>query len=189
MAPLAELVRPGGLELRPAERIGVLGREGVGDGAGRPFEAAQRRLPARPLARRRHGEKPRGPADHDVAHVGKRLADKRDAPDPRLLRARVAGDHVADPFGPGAGLAGAASAEEEPGCPRRVAPRRRALPRPAQFPQPEHALDLSPAQRREKRRLLLLGRAVPRQDVGEAHPAARRGCGLDPVRHGRSSCA
>ena len=120
VAPLAELVRPGGLELRPAQAIRVLGREGVRDGARRPFEPAQRRLPLRPLGCGRDREEPGRAVDHHVAHVGHGLADERDAPDALRRDAAKPADEARHPRGAGARLAGAAPAEEEPGVPGRV---------------------------------------------------------------------
>ena len=55
--------------------------------------------------------------DHHVAHVGERLADERDAHRAPLGDAEEPARHAVDPLGAGAGLAGAAPAEHEPGVP------------------------------------------------------------------------
>ena len=117
VAPFAELVAPRRLELRPAQRVGVLGREGVGERAVSPFEPAQSGLPLRTLARGRHRAQAGRPVDHHVAHVGKSLADQRDAPDRPRRNADNPADQPRDPFGAGPRLAGAAPAEDEPGRP------------------------------------------------------------------------
>ncbi len=86
MAPFRELVAPGGLELRPAQRIRILGREHMRDGAVSPFELRS----VGDQAGRSPGswmrEQARRALDHDVARVSEGLADERDAAAPARRR-------------------------------------------------------------------------------------------------------
>ena len=117
MAPFAELVRPGRLELRAAQAFRILGRKAQRHRAVRPFEPPARGLPLRPLAGGVHREEARDALDHHVADIGQRLADQRDAPDRPRGIARPPERQAADPFRPGARLAGAAPADHQPGEP------------------------------------------------------------------------
>ena len=117
MAPFRELVAPGGLELRPAQRIRILGREHMRDGAVSPFELAQRRRPGRALARLVDLEQAGRALDHDVARGSEGLADERDAAHRLMGQPAEAGGEAHHPFGAGPRLAGAAPAEDEPGRP------------------------------------------------------------------------
>ena len=109
--------RPGGVELRPAQAIRILGGESLGDGALRPFEPAQRRLPPRPLGPGRRASAPRGPRPSRRA---RRRASRRRARCASRAARRCRGlpaGHAVHPLGAGPGLAGAAPAEHEPGVP------------------------------------------------------------------------
>ena len=116
IAPFAELVAPGGVELRPAQAVGVLGREEVGDRAVAPHQAAPAGLGARPVG---FGERqdPGCAFDHDVAHVGQRFADQRQPAVANAGKGRQAAHQPVHPFGSQPGLAGAAAAEHQPGGP------------------------------------------------------------------------
>ena len=84
-APLGELVAPGGVELRAAQLLRVLRREGLRHRAVAPDEPAPRRIHrgrARPRARQEAGR----PLDHHLAHVELGLADQRDADDGSLVK-------------------------------------------------------------------------------------------------------
>ena len=50
VAPLGDLIGPGGAELRPAQTLGVFRGKGFRHRAVRPFDAAARGNPARPLS-------------------------------------------------------------------------------------------------------------------------------------------
>ena len=118
LAPLGQLVAPGGIELRPAQAFGVLGRERLRDRPVRPLQEPARRGPDRPLGARRDPQQPRNSLDHHLAHVVLALADQRDAAMPARGVGRRAVRERAHPLGAEPGLAGAAAAEDEPGGPR-----------------------------------------------------------------------
>ena len=85
MAPLGKLVAPGGRELRAAQTFRILGGEHLRHRAVRPFEAAARRNPGRPLVALMHGQQAGHALDHHLAGVVLGLADQRDR---ALLAAR-----------------------------------------------------------------------------------------------------
>ena len=111
IAPGGELVDPGGRVLRSPQVVGLLGGEGGGDGTIRPGEPSLGGLVPGPEPRWRDRQDAAVPADHVVADVGGGGPDQGDP-------AMFAGlDLVTDPLGGGAGLAGAAAHEQEPGAP------------------------------------------------------------------------
>ena len=118
MAPFGELVAPGGLELRPAQRIRILGREHMRDGAVCAIRACAASA-TRPGARRGAwiASRPDGPStitSRAAAKVSPTSAMRAH----RLWRQPAeAGGEARHPFGAGARLAGAAPAEDEPGRP------------------------------------------------------------------------
>jgi hypothetical protein len=118
VAPLGQLVAPGGVELRPAQLLGILRREGVSRRAVGPFEAAARRGPCRALRPRGDAQQAGGALDHHHAHVVLGLADQSNAEVALRCVRRRAGSERAHPFGAGARLAGAAPAEHQPAGPR-----------------------------------------------------------------------
>ncbi len=126
--PLGELVAPGGVELRPAQLLGVFRREGERHRAVRPFEALPRRRPLRPLAARPRRSRPGRPLDHHLAHVAPGLADQREI-------ARAARRHRAE---------GRAPARARHSAPARVLP----APRPPSISQVVHGPPLLAAARR-----------------------------------------
>ena len=111
-----ELVAPGGVELRPAQAVGIVGGEQLRDGAVGPGELVAGDLEVRALGGRVDRQQAGQALDHHAAHLADGLADQRDAARAlqRIRRAQGAGTH---PLGTGAGLAGAAAAEHEPGAP------------------------------------------------------------------------
>jgi hypothetical protein len=109
LGPGAELVGPGGVELRPAQAVGILGREGLGDGAVVEFQAPAAGVPLRAFAGGIEALDARRALDHHLAHVVEGGADQGQAADLRGL--------FGDPRGPGEGLARAATAQEQPGGP------------------------------------------------------------------------
>ena len=62
ISPLGELVAPGGVELRPAQALGVLRRESVGHRAVRPLQPPPHSGPFRPLVRGALRKIPDGPS-------------------------------------------------------------------------------------------------------------------------------
>ena len=119
-APLGELVAPGGVELRPAQLLGIFRRE---------REAPPRRsaIPAAGAtavhcgrsARGDERSRPDGPLDHHLAHVALGLAHQRDMAAQRCAGVRRQAERQrAHPFGAQPGLAGAAPAQHQPGGPR-----------------------------------------------------------------------
>ena len=100
--PFGELVAPGGVELRAAQAVGILGREHLRDGAVRPNRLhLPRRLELRPLARRVDREQPETPSIMTLRTSRDGLADERDP-------AAVGEGSGTHPFGAGARLARAA---------------------------------------------------------------------------------
>ena len=79
LAPLAELVAPGGIELRSAQAVGIVGGEHLGDGAVGPDELVLGDLELGALVGRIDREQARHALDHDAAHLGDGVADERDA--------------------------------------------------------------------------------------------------------------
>ena len=116
-APLAELVAPGGVELRPAQAVGIVGGEHLGDGAVGPDELVPGDLELGALVGRIDRQQARHALDHDAAHLGDGVADEGDAARAAVGERRLAERLGAHPFGAGAGLAGAAAAEHEPRVP------------------------------------------------------------------------
>lgn len=108
--PGAELVGPGGVELRPAQGLRVFRRKGVGDRAVGPDQAPARGFPAGAIRRSAHGLEARRPLDHHLAHVVQGGTDQG--------LARIGQGVPGDPARPGEGLARAAPAQHQPGGPR-----------------------------------------------------------------------
>ena len=96
VAPLGQLVAPGGVELRAAQLLGVLGRKRIGHRAVCPFEPPARRGPLRAFAARAGAQNAGGALDHHLAHVVLGLAHQRDG----AVRARR---HKADGRAPARG--------------------------------------------------------------------------------------
>lgn len=120
VAPFRQLVAPRRLELRTAQTIRIVGGEHLADRAVRPFQPLAGGDPFRALAARRDPQQAGFAFHHHLAGVVPAFADQRDpAVRPRRIRRR-AGHHRPHPFGAGAGLAGAAAAEHQPGSPRRT---------------------------------------------------------------------
>lgn len=114
--PLGQLVGPGGVELRAAQRLGVMRREDLRRGAVGPSQHPAGRRPVRPPVGRRTGHEAAIAEDHHLTRLVERLADQRHASRPAgIARARTL--HLtAHPFRPGPGLARAATAQDHP-CP------------------------------------------------------------------------
>ena len=117
LRPLADLVAPGGVELRPAQALGIARREDLRHRAVRPHQPPPARLPLGPPVGRRAGQDPGGAEDHDLPRLVERLADQGD-PGTRPRVARLAPfDLRADPLGARAGLACPPAAQDDPGRP------------------------------------------------------------------------
>ena len=108
--PGGELITPGIVKLRPAQPVRILGGKGIGQAAGGENQAFAADFIARPLVPRAQSQQAGRAFDHHFAHIIESRPHQRD-PAHRPQRP------VADPFGPGAGLAGAAPAQEQPGSP------------------------------------------------------------------------
>jgi hypothetical protein len=117
VAPLRQLVAPGGVELRPAQAFRIVGGEGLRHRAVRPFEAAARRRPQRTHRTRRDAHQPGRSLDHHFAHVVFAFADERDVAERRVGVRRKSLRQRPHPFGAESCFAGAAPAEREPGGP------------------------------------------------------------------------
>ena len=109
-APAGELVAPGDMMLRAAQRVGALGRKDVTLGAGRKEQELAARQPARALVRAGDGEEAAFALHHDAHCLFDRRADEGDA-DGAFAGAGP------DPFRAGAGLAEAAAGDDRPGPP------------------------------------------------------------------------
>ena len=119
-APIRQFVAPGGVELRPAQLLGIVGRERGRHRAVRPFQPPPRRGPCRAFAARRMAQNAGRAFDHHLAGVMRGLADQRDVERALLgigLRTKGLRAH---PFGPCPCLAGAAAPEHQPCRPRRA---------------------------------------------------------------------
>jgi hypothetical protein len=110
VAPRTHLVAPGAIVLRAAQTLGLVGRVGCRNGPVGPSQPALGRLIGRALPGWRHRQDAAFAFDYDVARIGRRRGDQRDAP--------TAGDNrLMDPFGPATGLAGTAVGKVEPSSP------------------------------------------------------------------------
>ena len=118
IAPLRDLVAPCGLELRPAQAFRIVGGEHLADRAVRPFQPLSRRDPFRALLQRRGPQQAGLAFHHHLARIVRGFADQRDAAMGAVRPWRDAMHHRPHPFRAGAGLAGAASAQHQPGGPR-----------------------------------------------------------------------
>jgi hypothetical protein len=112
VAPLGDLVGPGGAELRPAQAFGVFRGKSFRHRTVRPFDAPARRNPDRALAPVVRGKETGDAFDHHLAHVMLALADERDAADRPVGVFPIAEREPPHPFGAGARLASAAAAED-----------------------------------------------------------------------------
>src|SRR6185437_8965383 len=106
-----QLVAPGEIELRPAQALGLVGREERRDGAVGPGEAALRRLVERALPRRRNRQETALALDHDIARIGRGRRDQCDA------LGRAPHRFLAHEFGAAARLAEAAPGKQLPDAP------------------------------------------------------------------------
>ena len=102
---------PGQELLKLLDAAYAVRREHFGDRAVFPFQPPPRRIPLRPFAWTVDRQQTGDAFDHHRANLVLGLADQRDA------RTSVGERHLAHPFGPGARLARAASAEDQPGFP------------------------------------------------------------------------
>ena len=116
-SPFGELIAPGGVELRPAQVVGIVGGEHLGDGSVRPLDLVARDVVVRTLARGVDREQAGNALDHDAADLCDGEADEGDAAGGFVAIGIVAEGASADPFSTGAGLARATSAENEPSLP------------------------------------------------------------------------
>jgi hypothetical protein len=160
----AELVGPGAVELRTAQRLGVVRRIDPRLRPVRPDQAPLARHPARPPVRGRTGQQPAVALDHHRDRLVVGLPDQRDTTrGARILRSRSF-DLRPHPFRAGPRLARAPPAEDDP-CP--PVPLGRALMRQRpEFEEPRQPRQRILRERIKKRRL------VPRRLEGA--PVERR---------------
>jgi hypothetical protein len=118
-APLAQLVAPGGVELGPAQAVGIIGGKHLGDAAVGPDQLVARGFQRRALRVGMDGKQAGEAFDHHAAHLSDGVADQRDAMRAPVREVIEMERLSAHPFSAGARLAGAASAEHEPGVPGR----------------------------------------------------------------------
>lgn len=85
LRPFRNLVRPGKMMLRPAQRLRLRRRIKKRLCAPRPYQPPERRLKARPQMRRRDRKQPALPLDHHPAPLGHRRRDQCDAQFPVLF--------------------------------------------------------------------------------------------------------
>ena len=117
LRPLADLVAPGGVELRPAQGLGIARREGLRHRAVRPHQPPPARLPFGAPVGRRAGHDSGGAEDHDLPRLVERLSDEGDpGTGPRVARLAPF-DLGAHPLGARAGLACPPAAQDDPGRP------------------------------------------------------------------------
>ncbi len=110
-------IDPGRVELRAAQRLGLIGREGLRRRPVRPDEPPSSRFPIGPAVGRRAGQDPALPHHHHIAHLIEGLADQRHAPRLPGVERACAFHLRTHPLGPGPRLARAASAHDHPGLP------------------------------------------------------------------------
>src|SRR4029078_3153970 len=115
-APLAKLVAPGGVELRPAQAVGVVSGEHLCNCAVAPDELIARYLEAWALGGVVDRQKPRHTFEHYAADLADRLTGQGDAVG-ALHIVRGAHRTRSYPFGAGACLARASPTEHEPSAP------------------------------------------------------------------------
>ena len=107
MIPGTKLIRPRRVKLRAAQAVWRFGREDLGDGPIRPFEAASGGNIFRPLRRMADIEQARLPLQHHRAGLCEIRRDERDM-------ARAGFDLLSDPLSPRPRLSRSAPAEEQP---------------------------------------------------------------------------
>ena len=112
MTPLGELVRPGGGKLRAAQALRIFRRKHLRDRAVRPFQPPARRNPVAAARRARcTASRPETPS------IITSRASCSVSPISAMRACGSSSAMLAHPFGAGAGLAGAAPAEDQPGGP------------------------------------------------------------------------
>ena len=114
--PAAELVAPGGVELRTAQAFRILGGKELRDRAVRPDELAFRDFEVRAFVRCVDRHQAGDALDHDGADMGLRRTNEGNAAGGRFVRPEPERDR-AHPLGASARFAGAAAAEIGPGAP------------------------------------------------------------------------
>ena len=162
--PLGQLVGPCRVELRAAQRLVIMRREDLRHGAVGPCQHPPGRAPDRSAVGRRTGHDAAFAEHHDLARLIERLAHQGHAPRPARVAGARAFDLRAHPFGPGAGLARAAPAEDHPCAPV-------ALGRELMRQRPEVE---EPWQRRQLRRVQTIEELSPRGSRRAGDPAGNR---------------
>jgi hypothetical protein len=125
-----------------------------------------------------HREQAGDAFDHHFAHVGRRLANKRDAPERAKRKLRASERQRFHPFGAGASLARAASAKDQPCAPRRAA--RGQMRRPLIAPRDEFPLVEKPRQFSRAQTVERLIQSALRRAGAQAVEQAPRG--VRPIR-------
>ncbi len=181
ISPLGELVAPGGVELRPAQLLGVLRRKRVSHGAIRPLQPLAHPGPHRPLAARRVAQNAGRPFDHHLAHVVLGLADERDGAVRRVGIRLMPMRQRAHEFSAAARLAGAAPAQQQPGAPGRavVAGNGRLLMRVRE----REKVTIEPQQRRRRQPAQHLRRPAGLRGTSQYAAQAHHG-----IHRGRRAC-
>lgn len=117
VTPFRKLIAPRRGELRPAQLFRILRGKSEAHCAIWPLRPPPRCDPFRTLAARRDTQETRGTFDHDLAHVVLGFTDERDLQRSALgIRADPV-RHRPHPFGAQPCLAGAATAQHQPGRP------------------------------------------------------------------------
>lgn len=175
--PFAQFIEPRGIELRPAQTVGIFRRKSLRDGAIGPFQPAAGRLPDRPFVAPVHRQQARHAFDHHIAHIGLGFPHQGNASGRTVGKGRQAERHAAHPFRACPRFSCSAPAQHQPDRPRQSGLRhtRRALvgPRPA-HPVGQHEFDLAFAQRGNDPFFLTGLRAI-QQDVEPVPRACFRG--------------
>ncbi len=137
--PLRQLVRPGRVELRSAQRLGLMRRKQLRRRPVRPGQHPPPRVPVRPSVGRRTGHDPAFPEHHHLARLIDRFRDQCHPPRlARVARPRAL-DHRPHPFRPGPRFPRAAAPHDDPGPPvalgRQLMRQRPEFEHPRQRPQ------------------------------------------------------
>ncbi|CRL10839.1 hypothetical protein NIT7321_01687 [Phaeobacter italicus] len=115
--PFRQFIRPGGVKLRAAQGLRVVGRKGLGGGTIGPDQPPLRRFPLGAAIWWGTGENATVALHHDIAHLIVGFPKQGDTPGAACGQGCWPFGQRTHPFGAGAGLSCAASTKDDPAAP------------------------------------------------------------------------